>query len=95
MNQTSKARKLRNNQTDAEKRLWSCLRNRQLHGYKFRRQYPVGPYIVDFICLNKGLIIELDGGQHLEQEAYDARRTLFLNQKKFKVIRFWNNEMTV
>lgn len=71
---TTKARELRNNPTEAERTLWKHLRLRQLGGYKFRRQQPLGPYIVDLICLEKRLIIEVDGGQHSEQKAYDAER---------------------
>ena len=72
--------------------LWKQLRNRQL-GHKFRRQFPVEPYIVDFICLELKLIIELDGGQHSTQVRYDEQRSLFLQQRGFKVIRFWNNDV--
>src|SRR5439155_20949216 len=68
------ARKLRNNPTDAEKVLWKHLRLRQVEGHKFRRQQPLGPYIVDFVCLDRKLIVEVDGGQHLEQSASDAKR---------------------
>jgi len=87
---TQLARNLRKNQTDAEKLLWSKLRNRQVLGYKFRRQYVIQPYIVDFICLELGLVIELDGSQHNEQ--VDAERTLFLNRQGLKLLRFWSNE---
>ena len=87
------ARALRNNQTDAEKRLWHVLRNRQLSGFKFRRQYIIKPYIVDFICIEKKLIVELDGGHHAEQVVEDDKRRKFLEQKGYKVIRFWNNEV--
>jgi very-short-patch-repair endonuclease len=84
---------LRTNSTDAEKRLWQALRNRQLQGYKFRRQHSIPPYVVDFVCLEHRLIIELDGGQHAEAEGYDARRTIFLKELGYKVLRFWNNEL--
>ncbi len=87
------ASQLRTNATEAEKRLWYFLRNRQLAGYKFRRQFPIPPYIVDFICLEQRLIIELDGGQHADAEAYDAARTAFLDQQGFRVLRFWNNDV--
>ncbi len=75
---TSYAKQLRHTLTDAERLLWSRLRNRQFFHLKFRRQQPVGPYIADFVCMEKALIIELDGGQHGERIAYDARRTAFL-----------------
>ena len=89
----TKARNLRVNQTDAEKKLWQYLRNRNLQGYKFRRQYPIGQYIVDFVCCENHLIIELDGSQHMDMEYYDKKRTLFLETKKYFVIRFWNNDV--
>jgi very-short-patch-repair endonuclease len=69
------------------------LRDRQLGGHKFRRQHPVGPYIADFACVERGLIVELDGGQHAEQKSYDARRSDALVARGFKVIRFWDNEV--
>jgi very-short-patch-repair endonuclease len=86
------ARKLRKDGTDAEANLWYRLRNRQM-GYKFRRQEPIGRYIIDFVCIEKMLIIELDGSQHLEQKLYDEERTKFLERIGYKVIRFWNNEV--
>jgi RecG-like helicase/very-short-patch-repair endonuclease len=89
-----RARELRKNSTEVEKKLWNILRNRQLEQYKFRRQQPVGPYIVDFICQDKMLVVELDGGQHTEQQPYDERRTKFLESKGYHVLRFWNNEIT-
>ncbi|OKY74976.1 MAG: hypothetical protein BM485_11135 [Desulfobulbaceae bacterium DB1] len=89
----NRARNLRKNQTEAEKLLWSSLRNRQIAGCKFRRQWPIGPYIVDFACLSRKLLIELDGGQHSEAIAYDETRTKFLEAQGYRVIRFWNNEM--
>lgn len=79
--------------TDAESRLWYHLRDRQLGGWKFRRQHPVGPFIVDFICLEKKVVIELDGGQHGENEEVDARRTAYLNKMGYHVLRFWNHEV--
>jgi very-short-patch-repair endonuclease len=88
-----KARELRRSETDAERKLWHFLRDRQLGGHKFRRQHPVGPYLADFACVERGLIVELDGGQHAEQQRYDARRTEFLIARGFKVIRFWDNEV--
>ena len=87
------ARKLRKEQTDAERRLWWQLRNRQLEGWKFRRQFPVGEYVVDFVCIDAKLIIELDGGQHSEQSQYDENRTRDLEKAGFVVLRFWNNDV--
>jgi len=91
MSFTQLARNLRKDQTDAEQVLWLQLRNRRLLNYKFRRQFVIKPYIVDFICLDLGLIIELDGSQHNEQ--IDAERTLFLERRGFKLVRFWNNDL--
>ncbi len=87
------SKKLRRNSTVAEKVLWILLRNRQFKRYKFRRQYIIHPYIVDFICLSKKLIIELDGEQHLSQVAYDKRRTRYLEGLGFHVMRFWNSQL--
>src|SRR5471030_228172 len=87
------ARQLRSNPTEAEKRLWSKLRLKQIKGYRFRRQVPVGPYIVDFICLAKRLIIEVDGGQHSANIEQDLARTAWLESQNFHVLRFWNNEV--
>ena len=87
------ARKLRKNMTNAERLLWQHLRNRELGGYKFRRQRPVGPYIVDFVCLEKKLVIEVDGGQHAGQVELDAKRSGYLEEKGYLVLRFWNNEV--
>jgi very-short-patch-repair endonuclease len=84
-------RSLRQNTTDAEKHLWHFLRARRFNNYKFRRQHLVYPYVVDFICLKKGLIIECDGGQHQEQQEYDEKRHQFLVSRGYKVLRFWNN----
>jgi very-short-patch-repair endonuclease len=86
-----KSRRLRKQATDAERHLWYELKNRQFAKYKFRRQYVIEPYIVDFICLTKKLIIELDGGQHSDQLGYDHARTLFLQERGYQVIRFWND----
>jgi len=87
------ARQLRHNQTDAEKFLWQKLRNRNLIGVKFRRQYPLGDYIVDFICIEHKLIIELDGSQHMDQQNYDTKRSEFLKLQGYEVLRFWNNQV--
>lgn len=88
-----KARLLRKNLTDAEIALWKHLRMRQMRGLKFRRQAPIGPFIVDFVSFEAKLVIELDGGQHALQMASDKRRTTWLNQQGFKVLRFWDNEV--
>ncbi len=89
------ARNLRKNITSQEQKLWNLLRNRQFFGVKFVRQYPIGPYIVDFVCRRKKLVIELDGGQHNTDENIekDNERTEFLRSKGYTVIRFWNNEI--
>jgi len=79
--------------TEAERRLWRHLRNRELGGWKFRRQYPVGPYIVDFICVGKNLVIEVDGGKHAENEELDIKRSEFLNNMGYRVFRFWNTQV--
>jgi len=86
------AKRLRKNMTDAERRLWYRLRAHRFDGYKFKRQVPIGPYIVDFACLNHGLVIELDGGQHSDN-AKDAVRDEFLKANGFRVLRFWNNDV--
>ena len=90
---TSRARALRKNLTDAEQTLWLRLKQCQIAGHKFRRQQPIGAYIVDFVCLEQRLIIELDGGQHAENVAYDEKRTNWLESRGYRVLRFWNNEV--
>jgi very-short-patch-repair endonuclease len=90
---TARARKLRKQSTDAEKALWRLLRNRQLVGCKFRRQVPLGNYIVDFLCYEESLVIEIDGGHHQLQARADAERTAWLQSRGFRVIRFWNNQV--
>jgi very-short-patch-repair endonuclease len=90
---TTRPRQLRRDSTDAERALWRILRNRQLAGFKFRRQQPLGKYIVDFICLSHRLIIEIDGGQHADNLDADARRTRWLESQHFNVIRFWNGDV--
>lgn len=87
------ARVLRSNPTEAERVLWKHLRLRQLDGLKFRRQQPLGHYIVDFVCLERRLIVELDGGQHAEQVASDAERTAWFEAQGFRVMRFWNHDV--
>ncbi|MCM5029007.1 endonuclease domain-containing protein, partial [Escherichia coli] len=92
-NNIHRARNLRKKSSDAENKLWQSLRARQLRGFKFRRQVPMGPYIVDFACLEAGLIIEVDGGQHAEQRRYDEARTHWLESQGLRVLRFWNHEV--
>lgn len=87
------SKQLKTEMTDAEKLLWSKIRRKQLNGVKFCRQKIVGNYIVDFLSFEKKLIIELDGGQHADQVEYDKKRTAFLEQQGFTVIRFWNTEV--
>ena len=88
-----RSRDLRKNLTDAEQKLWQKLRSKQIQGNKFRRQFVLGNYIVDFICLDKRLIIEVDGGQHMDNVDYDSQRDEWLKNQNFKVIRFWNNQV--
>ena len=90
-----RARALRANSTDAEKSLWQRLRSRQIGGYKFRRQHPVGSYFADFACVEAQLIIELDGGQHVlpHNQSHDLTRTRALTDAGFQVLRFWNNDV--
>jgi very-short-patch-repair endonuclease len=87
------ARQLRREMTDAERLLWRYLRARRFEEVKFRRQELIGRYIVDFVSHDTRLIIELDGGQHTTQVAYDAERTRWLNSRGYRVIRFWNNQV--
>ncbi|SRR5579885_398308 len=89
------AKKLRRDQTEVERKLWNALRGRQFHGFKFRRQQPVGPYIPDFVCFEARYVIELDGSQHGESEskASDLARTRRLAQDGFRIRRFWNREL--
>ena len=87
------AKQLRQHQTEAEKKLWLKLRNRQLANLKFRRQVPMGSYIVDFYCQECQLIIELDGGHHLLQQEYDQIRTHYLQAQGLTVLRFWNHDI--
>ncbi len=91
--QKQNAKDLRNNPTQPEQILWLYLKKSQLNGLKFRRQQPIGKYIVDFLCCSKKLVIELDGGQHSETEEYDKIRDKFLEAEGYKVIRIWNNDV--
>lgn len=88
-----RARNLRKNLTPAERKLWQVLRRRQISDVRFRRQVPIGPYIADFCCLERRIIIEIDGGQHARQADADKRRTRWLGDRGFAVIRFWNNDV--
>jgi very-short-patch-repair endonuclease len=87
------ARELRKNLTEAERRLWRSLRMRRFGGCKFRRQAPIGEYIVDFVCFERKLVIELDGSQHRNMMTQDTDRTRWLNGEGFKVVRFWNPDI--
>jgi very-short-patch-repair endonuclease len=87
------ARKLRRSSTDVERKLWHRIRDKQVEDFRFRRQRPIGKFIVDFICLDAMLIVELDGGQHAEVVAYDERRTAFLESLGYRVLRFWNSDV--
>ena len=93
MTDPAKAQDLRQHSTDAEQSLWRCLRNRQLAGCKFRRQVPMGKYIVDFVSFERKVVIEVDGGHHQEQVPYDTARTTWLESQGFQVLRFWNHEV--
>jgi very-short-patch-repair endonuclease len=88
-----RARRLRSNPTNAELRLWQNIRKKQLSGYRFRRQVPLGPYVADFVCIERSLVVEVDGGQHSWREAQDLRRTAWLEAHGWRVVRFWNNEV--
>ena len=88
-----RARELRKSSTPAEQKLWQALRNRNLGDYKFRRQHPIGAYIADFFCAEVGLIVEVDGGGHLDQMVYDQDRTDWLEGQVYHVIRFWNDDV--
>ena len=90
---TGIARRLRRDQTDAERVLWFRLRDRRLAGWKFRRQAPIDRYVVDFVCADARLIVELDGGQHTERAEQDAARTAILQSMGYLVLRFWDNDV--
>ena len=93
MSITARAKRLRRNSTDAERKLWRHLRSRQLGGHRLRRQQPIGPYIVDFVCLELKLIVEVDGSQHAELVGRDEKRSAWLESRGFQVLRFWNNQV--
>ncbi|HXA38253.1 MAG TPA: DUF559 domain-containing protein [Phenylobacterium sp.] len=90
---TLRAQRLRREDTEAEARLWGSLRDRRLGGWKWRRQVPRGPYIVDFLCVESRLVVELDGSQHADNLDYDERRTAYLERSGLRVLRFWNSEV--
>ena len=92
---TGFARNLRKQSTEAEKLLWKNLLAKQLEGFKFRRQQPIGNYIVDFVCFEKGLVVELDGGQHAVEKEKDMIRDQWLSAEGFRVLRFWNTEVLI
>ena len=87
------ARKLRRSSTDVERKRWHRMRDKQIEKFRFRRQRPIEKYIVDFICLEARLIVELDGGQHAESVAHDQKRSTFLHERGYRVLRFWNSEV--
>ncbi len=91
----TKIRSLRTNMTKQEQKLWQLIRKRGINKYRFRRQFPIGNYIVDFICREKKLVIEIDGGQHNEVKnaEYDRERTRYIESQGYRVIRFWNNDV--
>ena len=90
---TKTVRRLRRDMTEAERKLWGRLRNRQLENTKFVKQFAIGPYVADFCSLERRIIIEIDGGQHARQTDADDRRSRWLGDRGFIVIRFWNNEV--
>jgi len=85
------AARLRRNMTDAEKRIWYHVRDRRLGGFKFKRQWSLGPYVADFCCIERRLVVEIDGGQHSPEK--DARRTAELSAMGYRVVRYWNNDV--
>lgn len=91
---TERARDLRNESTNAEQILWRQLKGSRLQGLKFSRQMPIAGYFADFVCRSHRLIVELDGSQHVDASAYDATRTQALEAAGYRVVRFWNNDLT-
>lgn len=92
---TLRSRQLRATASEAEQKLWHFLRRKQFSGLRFRRQFPLGPYFADFVCLPARLVVEVDGSQHAEplQAAHDAGRTAWLNRNDFRVVRFWTDQV--
>lgn len=88
-----RARELRRQDTAAKARLWNALRARRLGGWRWKRQVPWGPYFLDFLCIEAGVVVEVDGGRHSDQVAYDAARTAHIQRSGLRVIRFWNHEV--
>ncbi len=95
MHLLERAKTLRSEQTEAEQRLWYYLRAHRFMNMKFKRQKPIGRYIVDFVCHESNLIVEVDGGQHQENAGYDQRRDAWLQEQGYTVLRFWNHEVTL
>lgn len=93
MNKTARARALRRNSTDAERTLWKHLRKRQIAGHRFRRQHPPGRCVADFVCLERRLVVELDGGPHSLKTVYDTQRDAWLRAEGYRLLRIWNNEV--
>ena len=91
---STNARRLRREMTDAQRLLWRRIRGKQIDGYRFRKQVPLGHFIADFACMTPRLVIEIDGGQHAERTAHDDARTSWLESQGFVVLRFWNNEVS-
>jgi very-short-patch-repair endonuclease len=89
----ARARALRQNMTEAERRVWQILRSHQMNGHKFRRQVPIGCYIGDFVCHELRLIVEIDGGQHERSSSSETERSRFLQDEGYRVLRFWNNDV--
>ena len=89
------SRVLRKNSTISEQHLWKSLRSNQLEGFKFRRQHPIGAYIVDFVCIENQVVVELDGGQHQKERENDEKRDGWLKSQGFQVLRFWNHEVLI
>lgn len=90
---TARSRELRVNMTPEERKLWACLRARQVAGVRFNTQFPIGPFVCDFVSRSAKLVIEVDGGQHAASERADAARTRYIERQGYRVIRFWNNEV--
>ncbi len=89
----SRARSLRRTMTEAERVIWTKLRGRRFAQFKFRRQVPLGPFIVDFLCFERTLVIELDGGQHVRRKHYDEERSRWLQEQGYRVVRIWNHHV--